>query len=191
MHPRWKMKVCCIGGGCLFSPTMNNMIATTELVDCLERQLAPIAHSNELVHTTSVLPAPMHSSAEVGLSTSPKKNQESCQKACPQEEDPWHVDFLYVIMRFVSEYVGSMYLSSICYVMLQTAIVSVRTRIEPADCPALRPDGPRSGRSAPVGRTVRACAEQIRVPSFVLRLLAIFAGLARNQLCKGSSPPPL
>jgi hypothetical protein len=26
-----------------------------------------------------------------------------------------------------------------------------------ADCPALRPDGPRSGRSAPVGRTVRAC----------------------------------
>ena len=62
---------------------------------------------------------------------------------------------------------------------------------EQADGPALRPDGPRSGRSAPVGRTVRACAEQIRVPSFVLRLLAIFAGLARNQLCKGSSPPPL
>jgi hypothetical protein len=70
-------------------------------------------------------------------------------------------------------------------------LVFVRTRNEPADCPALRPDGPRSGRSAPVGRTVRACAEQIRVPSFVLRLLAIFAGLARNQLCKGSSPPPL
>ena len=60
-----------------------------------------------------------------------------------------------------------------------------------ADGPALRPDGPRSGRSAPVGRTVRACAEQIRVPSFVLRLLAIFAGLARNQLCKGSSPPSI
>jgi hypothetical protein len=67
----------------------------------------------------------------------------------------------------------------------------VRTGFEPADSPALRPDGPRSGRSAPVGRTVRACAEQIRVLSFVLRLLAIFAGLARNQLCKGSSPPPL
>jgi hypothetical protein len=67
----------------------------------------------------------------------------------------------------------------------------VRTGFEPADSPALRPDGPRSGRSAPVARTVRACAEQIRVPSFVLRLLAIFAGLARNQLCKGSSPPPL
>jgi hypothetical protein len=32
------------------------------------------------------------------------------------------------------------------------------------------------GRSAPVGRTVRACAEQIRVPSFVLRLLAKIIG---------------
>ena len=60
-----------------------------------------------------------------------------------------------------------------------------------ADGPALRPDGPRSEQSASVGRTVRACAEQIRVPSFVLGLLAIFAELARNQLCKGSSPPPL
>jgi hypothetical protein len=62
---------------------------------------------------------------------------------------------------------------------------------ELADGPALRPDGPRSGQSAPVGRTVRAGAEQIRVPSFVLRVLAIFAELARNQLCKGSSPPSL
>ena len=44
-----------------------------------------------------------------------------------------------------------------------------------ADGPALRPDGPRSGQSAPVGRTVRACAEQFRVPSFVLCLLARFA----------------
>jgi hypothetical protein len=68
---------------------------------------------------------------------------------------------------------------------------SVERRFELADGPALRPDGPRSGQSAPVGRTVRACAEQFRVPSFVLRLLAIFAELARNQLCKGSSPPPL
>jgi hypothetical protein len=68
---------------------------------------------------------------------------------------------------------------------------SVRTRNEPADCPALMPDGLRSGRSASVGRTIHACAEQIRVPSFVLRLLAKIAGLARNQLCKGSSPPPL
>jgi hypothetical protein len=35
----------------------------------------------------------------------------------------------------------------------------VRTKNKQADGPALRPDGPRSGRSAPVGRTVRACAE--------------------------------
>jgi hypothetical protein len=69
--------------------------------------------------------------------------------------------------------------------------IPVRTRNEQADGPALRPDGPRSRQSAPVGRTVRACVEQIRVPNFVLRLLAIFAELARNQLCKGSSPPPL
>jgi hypothetical protein len=66
--------------------------------------------------------------------------------------------------------------------------VPVEHTFELADGPALRPDGPRSGQSASVGRTVRACAEQFRVPSFVLRLLAIFAGLARNQLCKGSSP---
>jgi hypothetical protein len=31
-------------------------------------------------------------------------------------------------------------------------------------------------------RTVRACAEQIRVPSFVLRLLARFAELARKSV---------
>jgi hypothetical protein len=52
----------------------------------------------------------------------------------------------------------------------------VRTKNEQANGPALRPDGPRSGRSAHVGRTVRACAEQIRVPSFVLRLLAKIMG---------------
>jgi hypothetical protein len=62
-----------------------------------------------------------------------------------------------------------------------------------SDGPALRPDGPRlwSGRSAPMGRMVRASVEQIRVPSFVLRLLARFAGFARKSVCKGSSPPPL
>jgi hypothetical protein len=54
-----------------------------------------------------------------------------------------------------------------------------------ADGLALRPDGPRSGQSAPVGRTVRACAEQFRVPSFVLCLLARFAELARNMLIRG------
>jgi hypothetical protein len=40
----------------------------------------------------------------------------------------------------------------------------------------------RCGQSAPVGRTVRACAEQIRVPSFVLQLLARFAELARKSV---------
>jgi hypothetical protein len=56
----------------------------------------------------------------------------------------------------------------------------VEHHFERADGPALRPDGPRSGQSAPVGRTVRACVEQFRVPSFVLCLLARFAELARN-----------
>ena len=51
---------------------------------------------------------------------------------------------------------------------------------EHADGPALRPDSPRSGQSAPLGRTVRACAEQIRVPSFVLWLLTRFVELARK-----------
>jgi hypothetical protein len=41
---------------------------------------------------------------------------------------------------------------------------------------ALRPDGPRSGQSASVGRTVRASAEHIRVPSFLLCLLARISG---------------
>jgi hypothetical protein len=48
--------------------------------------------------------------------------------------------------------------------------------------------GPEVGRSAPVGRMVRACAEQIRVPSFVLQLLARIMELARKLVCKGSSP---
>jgi hypothetical protein len=41
---------------------------------------------------------------------------------------------------------------------------------------ALGLDGPRSGQSAPVGRTVRAGAEHIRVPSFLLCLLAKISG---------------
>jgi hypothetical protein len=45
---------------------------------------------------------------------------------------------------------------------------------------SLGPDSPWSRRSALVVRTVRTCAEQIRVPSFVLRLLAKFAELARK-----------
>jgi hypothetical protein len=39
-----------------------------------------------------------------------------------------------------------------------------------------RPDGPWSGQSVPVGRTVRAGAKQIRVPSFLLCLLARISG---------------
>jgi hypothetical protein len=35
-----------------------------------------------------------------------------------------------------------------------------------ADDPALRPDNPRSGQSAVVARTIHACAESDRVPSF-------------------------
>jgi hypothetical protein len=58
----------------------------------------------------------------------------------------------------------------------------VEHRFELADGPALRLDDPRSGQSASVGRTVRACAEQFRVPSFVLCLLARFAELARNPV---------
>jgi hypothetical protein len=54
------------------------------------------------------------------------------------------------------------------------------TELSLADGPALGPDGPRSEQSTPVGQTVRACVEQIRVPSFVLRLLAKFAQLARE-----------
>jgi hypothetical protein len=58
----------------------------------------------------------------------------------------------------------------------------VEHRFELADGPALRLDGPRSGQSAPVGRTVRACIEQFRVPSFVLCLLARFVKLAQNPV---------
>jgi hypothetical protein len=60
--------------------------------------------------------------------------------------------------------------------------IVLSTVLSLADGPALRPDGPRSGQSAPVGRTVRACAEQFRVSSFVLCLLARFAELARNPV---------
>jgi hypothetical protein len=62
------------------------------------------------------------------------------------------------------------------------------TKLSLADGPALRPDGPRSGQSAPGGWMVRACADQIRVPSFVLRLLAKITGKARKLVCKESSP---
>jgi hypothetical protein len=49
-----------------------------------------------------------------------------------------------------------------------------------ADGPALRPDGPRSGLSAVAARTVRACAESVRVPSFLRDLLPKIVGLTRK-----------
>jgi hypothetical protein len=61
-------------------------------------------------------------------------------------------------------------------------MASIELHFERADGPALRPDGPRSEQSAPVGQTVRACAEQFRVPSFALCLLDRFAELARNPV---------
>ena len=60
-----------------------------------------------------------------------------------------------------------------------------------ADGPALRPDGPRSGLSAMAARTVLACAETVRVPSFSRDLLPKTAGLTRETVGNGSRPPPL
>jgi hypothetical protein len=58
-----------------------------------------------------------------------------------------------------------------------------------ADGPALRPDGPQSGLSAVVARTVRACAETVSVPSFLRDLLPKTAGLTREIVWSGSRPP--
>jgi hypothetical protein len=60
-----------------------------------------------------------------------------------------------------------------------------------ADGPALRPDGPRSGQSAVVARTVRACVESVRVPSFSRDLLPKTVGLTLEIVGSGSRPPPL
>jgi hypothetical protein len=51
-----------------------------------------------------------------------------------------------------------------------------------ADGPALRPDGPRFGQSAVVARTVRACSESVRVPSFSQDLLPKTMGLTRETV---------
>jgi hypothetical protein len=51
-----------------------------------------------------------------------------------------------------------------------------------ADDPAPRPDDPRSRQSAVVARTVRACAESVRVPSFSRDLLPKTAGLTRKSV---------
>jgi hypothetical protein len=50
---------------------------------------------------------------------------------------------------------------------------------------------PTRGRSAVVARTVRTCAESVRVPSFSRDLLPKTAGLARETTHSGSRPPPL
>jgi hypothetical protein len=44
-------------------------------------------------------------------------------------------------------------------------------------------------RSTVVARTVRACAELVKVPSFSRDLLAKTVGLARETTCSGSRPP--
>jgi hypothetical protein len=66
--------------------------------------------------------------------------------------------------------------------------VGVRHQKYLADGPALRPDGPRSGQSAVVARTVRACAESVRVPSFSRDLLPKTAGLTRKTVGSRSRP---
>jgi hypothetical protein len=60
-----------------------------------------------------------------------------------------------------------------------------------ADGLALRTDGPRSRRPAVMARTVRACAESVRVPSFSRDLLPKTTGLAQETTRSGSRPPPL
>jgi hypothetical protein len=62
------------------------------------------------------------------------------------------------------------------------------TKMDMADGPALRSDGPRSRQSALVARAVRSRAESVRVPSFLWDLLAKTAELAREIDCNGSRP---
>jgi hypothetical protein len=58
----------------------------------------------------------------------------------------------------------------------------LKTKKSLVDGPVLRSDGPRSGQSAVVARTVRACAESVRVPSFSWGLLPKTTGLARETV---------
>jgi hypothetical protein len=51
--------------------------------------------------------------------------------------------------------------------------------------------GSKAERSTVVARTVRACAESVRVLSFLHDVLAKTAELAREMTCNGSRPPPL
>jgi hypothetical protein len=57
------------------------------------------------------------------------------------------------------------------------------------DGPALRSDGPRSRLSAVVARTISACAESVRVPSFSRDLLPKTVGLTRKSVRSRSRPP--
>jgi hypothetical protein len=50
-------------------------------------------------------------------------------------------------------------------------------------------DCPRSGLSAVVARTVRACAESVRIPSFSRDWLPKTTGLTRKSVRSGSRPP--
>jgi hypothetical protein len=54
-----------------------------------------------------------------------------------------------------------------------------------------RRSGPEVGLSTVVARTVRACAESVRVPSFSRDLLPKTVGLTRKSVRSGSRPPPL
>jgi hypothetical protein len=56
---------------------------------------------------------------------------------------------------------------------------------------ALRLDDPRFGLSVVEARTVRACAEPVRIPDFLRDFLAKPAGLTRESTYNGSRPPPL
>jgi hypothetical protein len=66
-----------------------------------------------------------------------------------------------------------------CYIFYMLLLNAKKSS---ADGPALRPDGPLSGQSAVVTRTVRACAELVRVPSFSRDLLPKTTGLIREAV---------
>jgi hypothetical protein len=58
------------------------------------------------------------------------------------------------------------------------------------DGPTLGPDGPQSGLSAMEARTIRVCAESVRIPDFLRDLLAKPTELTREPTCNGSRPSP-
>jgi hypothetical protein len=58
----------------------------------------------------------------------------------------------------------------------------LKTKKSLADGPTQRSDGPRSRQSTVVARTVRVCAELVRVPSFSWGLLPKTAGLDRETV---------